>query len=107
MADFFPSLATVDVVPSLATADVVMADAYSERLLLDAKAWPPESLQLFRKVLQNVLDSPHDPKFRKLKLSNARINGLLSESGAQEAFRALAGSLPEMLWSFLRQPAWT
>jgi len=89
MADFFPSLATVDVVPSLATADVVMADAYSERLLLDAKAWPPESLQLFRKVLQNVLDSPHDPKFRKLKLSNARINGLLSESGAQEAFRAL------------------
>ena len=70
-------------------ADVVMGDSRTEKLLLDAKAWPLESLQLFRKLLQNVLDNPHDAKFRKLKRSNARIGSLVAETGAREAFEAL------------------
>ena len=70
-------------------ADVIMEDSRSEKLMLDAKAWPLESLQLFRKLLQNVMDNPHDAKFRKLKLTNARIGALLAESGARNAFEAL------------------
>ncbi|CAK9031517.1 unnamed protein product, partial [Durusdinium trenchii] len=68
--------------------DVVMGGSL-EKLILDAKAWPPEAFELFRKLLQNVLSSPEEAKFRKLKLSNARINALLAEPGAEEGFEQL------------------
>ena len=75
---------------TMGDGDVTMGDANElDRLVLNAKAWPPEVFQLFRKLLQNVVSNPDDAKFRKLKLSNARISALFAETGAREGFEAL------------------
>lgn len=80
--------AMADVVMS--DSDIAMGDAnVLEGLVRTVKAWPSDAFDLFRKLLQNVISNPDDPKFRKLKLSNARISALLAETGAQEAFQAL------------------
>eukprot|EP00931_Biecheleriopsis_adriatica_P067531 TRINITY_DN41650_c0_g1_i1.p1 TRINITY_DN41650_c0_g1~~TRINITY_DN41650_c0_g1_i1.p1 ORF type:complete len:687 (-),score=192.83 TRINITY_DN41650_c0_g1_i1:59-2077(-) len=76
-------------------ADVVMSDACVDKLVLEAKAWPPEHMELMRKLLQNVVDNPGEAKFRKLKLSNARIGALFAEDGAREGFEALGWNLAE------------
>ena len=74
----------------MSDSDIAMGDAnLLEGLVRAAKAWPSEAFDLFRKLLQNVISNPDDPKFRKLKLSNARISALLAETGAEEAFQAL------------------
>ena len=73
---------------TMGDGDVLMGGSL-DKLILDAKAWPAESLELFRKLLQNVLSNPEDPKFRKLKLSNARISALLAETGAEDGFQEL------------------
>eukprot|EP00928_Gymnodinium_smaydae_P048179 TRINITY_DN3219_c2_g5_i1.p1 TRINITY_DN3219_c2_g5~~TRINITY_DN3219_c2_g5_i1.p1 ORF type:complete len:681 (-),score=187.17 TRINITY_DN3219_c2_g5_i1:142-2184(-) len=76
------------------SADVVMRDANddddsAESLALRTRAWAPESVDLLRKLLTNVASNPAEAKFRKLKLSNARIGALVAEEGARRLFEAL------------------
>eukprot|EP00933_Yihiella_yeosuensis_P033400 TRINITY_DN27113_c0_g1_i1.p1 TRINITY_DN27113_c0_g1~~TRINITY_DN27113_c0_g1_i1.p1 ORF type:complete len:689 (-),score=157.58 TRINITY_DN27113_c0_g1_i1:336-2402(-) len=54
-----------------------------------AANWFPEQVELFRKLIQNVVNSPTDAKFRRLKLSNARIGALLQTDGTRTAFESL------------------
>lgn len=74
----------------MSDGDVTMGDANElERLVHTAKTWPTKAFDLFRTLLQNVVSNPDDAKFRKLKLSNARISALLAETGALEGFQTL------------------
>lgn len=73
----------------MSDGDVTMGDAELERLVYTAKTWPTKAFDLFRTLLQNVVSNPDDAKFRKLKLSNARISALLAETGALEGFQTL------------------
>lgn len=54
-----------------------------------AAQWSDGNRGLFVKVLQNVVSAPQDAKFRKLKLANAKIAGLLQEPGARGGLEAL------------------
>lgn len=76
-------------------ADVEMTDACVDKLALDARAWPPEHMELMRKLIQNVVDNPGEAKFRKLKLSNARIGAMFEQDGAREGFDALGWVMSE------------
>mmetsp|Transcript_46055 Transcript_46055/g.127962 ORF Transcript_46055/g.127962 Transcript_46055/m.127962 type:complete len:708 (+) Transcript_46055:66-2189(+) len=51
--------------------------------------WPEDSAALFQRILQNVLGSPEEAKFRRLRLSNARIGGLVALPGAREGFLSI------------------
>ncbi|CAJ1330437.1 unnamed protein product [Effrenium voratum] len=75
--------------------DVVMGDAEVERMQREAKAWPLEQLELLRKVLQNVVENPKEPKFRKLKTGNARIAALLALPAARSGLEALGWQATE------------
>ena len=62
------------------------------------------SLAFFQgKLLQNVCQQPSEAKFRKLKLSNARIAALLAEPGALGAFETLGWQPPRRRWSCRRR----
>lgn len=76
-------------------ADVEMSDASVDKLVLEARAWPPEHMELMRKLFQNVVDNPGDAKFRKLKLTNARIGALFEQDGARQGFDALGWVMSE------------
>lgn len=49
----------------------------------------PEHADLFLKLAQNVLTTPGDVKFRRLKLSNPRIGQLCAVPAARQSFEAL------------------
>merc|ERR1719162_2754047 len=44
-----------------------------------AAAWDIDQAGLFRKLLQNVADNPQEPKYRRLRLTNARIAALIEK----------------------------
>lgn len=71
--------------------DVAMTGGELEvdQVVAMAKSWTLEQMELFRKLLQNVVDNPQETKYRKLKLSNARIASLFTGAGAHQCFSAL------------------
>lgn len=54
-------------------------------------AWEPDQVGLLRKLLQNVADSPQEPKFRRLKLTNARIAALIEKAPQARQFLETIG----------------
>jgi len=59
------------------------------RLYQRSAAWPTENLDLFRRLLKNVVDSPGEAKFRRLKVANPRIGALLAAPGVRQALGTL------------------
>lgn len=51
--------------------------------------WPPELATLFKKVHRNIAEQPEEAKFRKLKLTNAKIAPFWSLPASRRAFEAL------------------
>lgn len=54
-----------------------------------ASALQPEHLELLIKLSKNVLGAPNEPKFRNLKLSNARIAAVFSDPPGQRGLQYL------------------
>lgn len=73
-----------------------MADAVAA-LVSSAPDWPTEQLDLLRKILQNVLNSPAEEKFRRLKAANPKVSALLAAPGCSEGLMALGWNIGEML----------
>mmetsp|Transcript_73392 Transcript_73392/g.192432 ORF Transcript_73392/g.192432 Transcript_73392/m.192432 type:complete len:682 (+) Transcript_73392:82-2127(+) len=65
-----------------------MGDALADFTAV-ASQWSDGNRSLFLKVLQNVVSSPQDVKFRRLKLTNPKIASLLQEPGAKGGLEAL------------------
>lgn len=55
-------------------------------------SWHPEHVRLLERLLGNIDDSPDEPKFRRLKLENARIAALL------EGAEGVRATLENMGW---------
>lgn len=63
-----------------------------------AKKWPSAQVGVFRRLLQNIVDAPEEPKYRRLTLGNPRVMTLLRMApGCLEALQTLGWkkSVPE------------
>lgn len=64
-----------------------------EAFVTVASQWPDDTLELLQRILQNVVNSPQEAKYRRLKLANPKIGALLEEAGAIDGFQAIGWTL--------------
>ena len=88
----------VDALVRVESSDLNGAAADPARLVPMAK-----DLGVLLKLLHNPVESPDEPKFRKVKLANKRIAAVLGNPGAREVLLA-AGFAPDAEGAFLVLP---
>jgi PUB domain len=68
----------------------VMEDLQHAAALFLSAGVEESSVRLLARLLQNVLLHPSDPKYRRLRLANPKIQGVVDLPGATELLQACA-----------------
>ena len=61
-----------------------MMEVAAERL----RSADPEAVRVLTKILSNIRDTPAEPKFRRLRRENAKVQALLNVPGALDLLRS-------------------
>ena len=84
---------------TMSDGDITMGDASElERLVLNAKAWPTEVFELFRRLLQNVVSNPDDAKVSQAEIEQCSNQRTLC--GDRCAGRFSSAWLGNVWWCF-------